>query len=216
MAELGQSITGQEALALDGKPLTIAGPSSDRLETILYHKPDGELTTRHDPEGRPTVFENLPKLRGARWVAVGRLDTNTAGLLLFTTDGQLAHALMHPSREVEREYAVRVLGEVPAEALQALQTGVELDDGMAKFDSLVEGGGEGANHWYHVTLHEGRNREVRRLFEAVGVTVSRLIRVRYGPVRLHRDVPRGKHRALTPKETRELYAAAGLEAPVSA
>jgi 23S rRNA pseudouridine2605 synthase len=181
---------------------------------ILYHKPEGELTTRKDPEGRPTVFEALPRLRGSRWVSVGRLDTNTSGLLIFTNDGALANKLMHPSSELEREYAVRVLGKVTDEQLQALQKGVRLEDGMAKFDEIREAGGEGANHWYHVILKEGRNREVRRLWDAVGITVSRLIRVRFGALNLPRNLPRGAWRDATQEEMDTLASAAGM--PVAA
>jgi len=192
VAKLGDRVTLDQHILIDGVPLAAGARHESKRRIIAYHKPDGEVTTTKDPQGRPTVFDNLPVLRHARWIVVGRLDFNTQGLLLFTTDGELANRLMHPSRQIEREYAVRVLGKVDAEMLKRLQTGVELDDGPAHFDTIVDAGGEGANHWYHVTLKEGRHREVRRLWEAVGVTVSRLIRVRFGPVSLPRQLRPGR------------------------
>jgi 23S rRNA pseudouridine2605 synthase len=210
-AKLGDRITSQDRVALDKRVIrTLEHRDPETRRVILYHKPEGELTTRKDPEGRPTVFESLPRVRGARWVSVGRLDTNTSGLLLFTTDGELANKLMHPSTQIEREYAVRVLGKITDEQLTALTAGVQLDDGPAKFDLIAEAGGEGANHWYHVTLREGRNREVRRLWEAVGVTVSRLIRIRYGAIVLPRNIPRGGWRDATEAELKVLLDAAGM------
>ena len=210
-AKLGDRLGPADRVSVDGRPVKALERSGEtRRRIILYHKPEGELTTRKDPEGRPTVFEALPRLRGSRWVSVGRLDTNTSGLLIFTNDGALANKLMHPSSEIEREYAVRVLGKVSDEQIALLQRGVKLEDGMAKFDEIREAGGEGANHWYHVTLKEGRNREVRRLWEAVGLTVSRLIRVRFGELALPRDLPRGSWRDATEEETRALFAAARL------
>ena len=182
---------------------------------IAYHKPVGELVTRDDPEGRPTIYAALPKIQAGRWIPVGRLDINTAGLLLLTTDGTLAHRLMHPSGGVEREYAVRVLGEVTVEQRRQLTTGVQLDDGPASFEQVVEAGGEGANRWYHVVLKEGRKREVRRLWEALGHTVSRLIRVRYGPVRLARELRPGTWRELRTSERAALYRSVGLEPPAA-
>lgn len=192
VAKLGDRVTLGQDILIDGVPLAAGARHEAKRRIITYHKPDGEVTTTKDPQGRPTVFDNLPVLRHARWIVVGRLDFNTQGLLLFTTDGELANRLMHPSRQIEREYAVRVLGKVDADMLQRLQAGVELDDGPAHFDTIVDAGGEGANHWYHVTLKEGRHREVRRLWEAVGVTVSRLIRVRFGPVSLPRQLRPGR------------------------
>ena len=210
-AKLGDRIGDSDRVSVDGRLVkTLERGGEARCRVILYHKPEGELTTRKDPEGRPTVFEALPRLRGSRWVSVGRLDTNTSGLLIFTNDGALANKLMHPSSELEREYAVRVLGKVTDEQLQALQKGVRLEDGMAKFDEIREAGGEGANHWYHVILKEGRNREVRRLWDAVGVTVSRLIRVRFGALSLPRNLPRGAWRDATQEEMDALVSAAGM------
>ncbi|HEV2110904.1 MAG TPA: 23S rRNA pseudouridine(2605) synthase RluB [Gammaproteobacteria bacterium] len=210
-AKLGDRIRGVDRINVDGKPVkALERGSETRRRVILYHKPEGELTTRKDPEGRPTVFEALPRLRGSRWVSVGRLDTNTSGLLIFTNDGALANKLMHPSSEIEREYAVRVLGKVTDEQLALLKRGVKLEDGMAAFDDIQEAGGEGANHWYHVILREGRNREVRRLWEAVGVTVSRLIRVRFGALSLPRDLPRGTWRDATEEEMNGLLGAAHM------
>lgn len=209
VATLGDQAGPEDKVTIRGRVVPLK--ASARPRVIAYHKPDGELTTRKDPEGRPTVFEHLPRLRNGRWIAVGRLDYNTSGLLLFTTDGELAARLMHPSTEVEREYAVRVLGEVSPEALRQLTTGVELEDGPARFETLRDAGGAGANHWYHVTLREGRNREVRRLCEAVGLTVSRLTRVRYGPVALGRALRAGRWRDLEPREMGALYQAAGLD-----
>jgi 23S rRNA pseudouridine2605 synthase len=213
-AVLGQRITPADRVELDGRPIPRL-EIAPRARVIVYHKPEGEVCTRSDPEGRPTVFDQLPRLRGARWIAIGRLDFNTSGLLLFTTDGALAHRLMHPSSEVEREYAVRILGEVSEEQFARLQEGVMLDDGPARFDSIVDAGGTGANHWYHVVLKEGRNREVRRMWEAVGATVSRLIRVRFGPIGLPRHVRPGRSEDLEPDAAAELYRSAGLTPPGS-
>jgi 23S rRNA pseudouridine2605 synthase len=216
-AKLGDRIRGVDRISVDGRPVkALARGTETRHRVILYHKPEGELTTRKDPEGRPTVFEALPPLRGSRWVSVGRLDTNTSGLLIFTNDGALANKLMHPSSQIEREYAVRVLGKVTDEQLTMLKKGVRLEDGMAKFDDIAEAGGEGANHWYHVILREGRNREVRRLWEAVGLTVSRLIRVRFGTLALPRNLPRGAWRDATEEEISGLSSAAGITATASA
>lgn len=215
-AKLGDRIRGVDRIGIDGKPVkALERGSETQRRVILYHKPEGELTTRKDPEGRPTVFEALPRLRGSRWVSVGRLDTNTSGLLIFTNDGALANKLMHPSSQIEREYAVRVLGKVTDEQIAALSRGVRLEDGMAKFDEIREAGGEGANHWYHVILKEGRNREVRRLWDAVGVTVSRLIRVRFGELNLPRNLPRGAWRDATEEEIAGLSTAAGLPVAVA-
>ena len=214
-AKLGDRVQPSDRVSVDGRAVRGLEHSGDtRRRVILYHKPEGELTTRKDPEGRPTVFEALPRLRGSRWVSVGRLDTNTSGLLIFTNDGELANKLMHPSAEVEREYAVRVLGKVSDEQLLALKRGVSLDDGMAKFDDIQEAGGEGANHWYHVTLKEGRNREVRRLWDAIGLTVSRLIRIRYGSMSLPRNLPRGAWRDATEEETQALLEVAKMPAVI--
>jgi 23S rRNA pseudouridine2605 synthase len=213
-AVLGQQLSGDEKVLFDGRPVRLA-PSEQRHEYLVYNKPIGQLTTRGDPEGRATVFESLPGPRHGRWISVGRLDINTSGLLLFTTDGELAHRLMHPSYEIPREYAVRVLGgALDAEKLSALTAGVELEDGRASFDRIDAAGGSGANVWYHVVLREGRNREVRRIFEALRVTVSRLIRVGYGPVGLGK-LRRGESRRLAQDEIAALYGAVDLEAPTT-
>ena len=212
VATIGQHISGNETIKLDGQLLRLPR-SNQPVRLIAYNKPVGQVTTREDPEKRPTVFDQLPRLTGSRWVSVGRLDMNTAGLLLFTTDGQLANALMHPSHEVTREYSVRVLGSPTEEQIAMLEQGVVLDDGPAKFDSVAFGGGEGVNKWYTVTLREGRNREVRRLWEAVGLTVSRLVRTGYGPIVLGRGLRRGRFRDLDREEATALYAAASLETP---
>ena len=182
---------------------------------LIYHKPTGEIVTRHDPQGRPTIFASLPKLDTSRWIAVGRLDVNTSGLLLITTNGELANKLMHPSTEVEREYAVRILGDVPDEKLTLLKQGIQLEDGEAKFDQIYFMGGEGANKWYHVIVSEGRNRLVRRLWEAQNVVVSRLMRVRYGPVVLSDGLRTGKCQELNAKELDLLFEFAGLPAETS-
>lgn len=205
-AALGQRATSLDDIRLDGRALPVAAAQPPR-ELLLYHKPVGEVTTRHDPEGRPTVFERLPAPRSGRWIVVGRLDVHTAGLLLFTTDGELAHRLMHPSSEVEREYLVRVRG-LPDEAtLQRLLAGVELDDGPARFDRIEPESSSGSHAWFRVTLHEGRNREVRRLWAAVGFEVSRLTRIRFGPISLPRDSKPGSFRYAEPAVHADLSAA---------
>ncbi len=212
-AELGVTVGERDRISLDGRPVNLAGRATPVQRTLIYHKPAGELTTRRDEAGRPTVFDSLPRIRNGRWITVGRLDFNTAGLLLVTTDGELAHRLMHPSWEVEREYAVRVLGRVDEAVLARLQEGVMLEDGLAAFSSLRDAGGQGANHWYHVTVREGRNREVRRMWESQGIQVSRLIRVRYGPVSLPPELHSGRFRDLDRSELQALYAAVDLPVP---
>lgn len=209
-AQVGQSVSPGDRVKVNGRLVNLH--FSTRLpRVLLYHKPEGEIVSRDDPEGRPNVFTNLPRLRGGRWVAVGRLDLNTSGLILFTTSGELANKLMHPRSQLLREYAVRVLGELSVEAQRQLLAGVMLEDGMAQFASLEDGGGQGANHWYRVTLYEGRNREVRRMFEAVGCKVSRLIRVRYGPFQLPPWLKRGQSRELDEAAVKRLLADLQLE-----
>ena len=216
IAKLGDRLTSGDRVLLDGKPLALTtAPSDSPMRVIAYHKPEGEIVTRQDPEGRPTIFAHLPPLTQGRWIAIGRLDINTSGLLLLTNNGELANRLMHPSQEIEREYAVRILGEAPRELLQRLVRGVELDDGPARFEEIVESDpySRGANRWYHVLLREGRNREVRRLWEAVGVKVSRLMRVRFGNVILEPHLFTHQWRDLTPEELDGLLVLAGMEAP---
>lgn len=186
IAKLGDRVTPEDTVRVDGKIIRTMGEEEVARRIIMYHKPAGEVCSRNDPEGRPTVFDNLPRLHGLRWVLVGRLDINTSGLLLFTTDGELAHRLMHPSNEFEREYAVRILGTLTEEQKLALTKGVELEDGISKFATLAEAGGseEAVNRWYKVTLLGGKYREVRRLFASQGYEVSRLIRIRFGDLKL--------------------------------
>ncbi|MEK6685380.1 MAG: 23S rRNA pseudouridine(2605) synthase RluB [Pseudomonadota bacterium] len=195
---------GPEDVVRIGKRVIRLNLEESLPKILLYHKPEGEIVSRDDPEGRPSVFDKLPHLRSSKWIAIGRLDFNTSGLLIFTTDGVLANRLMHPRFEVEREYAVRVLGELTPEQMTQLTTGVELADGLAAFSYLAGQGGEGINHWYRVILKEGKNREVRRMFEAIGLTVSRLMRVRFGPVNLPPRIKRGQWLELEEKEIRRL------------
>ncbi len=205
VAKLGDRALAGEEVSVDGKPVALGGGAGTSPRVLLYHKPVGELVTRSDPEGRATVFSRLP---AGRWVAVGRLDINSAGLLLLTDSGDLANRLMHPRYEIEREYAARVHGALSREDLQKLSAGVKLEDGVAAFtriQAMKEREGTGSNRWYRVSLREGRNREVRRLFEAVGARVSRLIRVRYGPVELPRELDPGQWRELAPAQVKELF-----------
>lgn len=195
-AHIGQRIGPDDKVRVNGRMVQLKAGGGRLPRVLLYHKPEGEIVSRDDPEGRPTVFEKLPRINNGRWIAVGRLDFNSCGLMLFTSSGELANQLMHPRYELEREYAVRVLGEPGAEAMVQLKAGIQLEDGLAHFNRILDGGGEGANHWYNVTLSEGRNREVRRMFEAIGLQVSRLMRVRYGPVQLPPGLKRGLWREL--------------------
>jgi 23S rRNA pseudouridine2605 synthase len=212
VASLGDRVGPDARVSIDGRTLGRQGVAGPERRVLLYHKPEGEVTARRDPEGRPTVFQRLPKVRNGRWIAIGRLDINSSGLLLFTTDGELANRLMHPSYEQIRDYAVRIYGEVTPEMIGALTHGVTLDDGLARFESVEAlSSTEGANDWYRVRLTEGRRREVRRLWESQGVTVSRLIRVRYGPVELPSGLRQGQHRYLTPDEVAELARLVGLD-----
>ena len=200
LATLGDRIEGTDELRVDGRLVQFTAESEVRRRVLIYYKPEGEICSRQDPEGRPTVFDRLPPIKGERWVMVGRLDVNSSGLLLFTTDGELANRLMHPSSEIEREYAVRVMGEITKEIRENLSTGVELDDGPAKFERMSELGGEGFNRWWQVVVKEGRNREVRRLFESQDLKVSRLLRTRYGSVSLPRTLKTGRWIELDKRE----------------
>lgn len=212
-AEIGMSVKAGDRVVMDGKQFVVATDSRDDTEVLIYHKPEGVLTTRDDPEGRPTVFEQLPRLKGARWVAIGRLDINTTGLLLLTTDGELANALMHPKSGIEREYLCRVHGEVPDEAIEKLKAGVELDDGPARFDEIAVISRGGSHSWFRVVIREGRNREVRRLWDSQGFLVSRLKRIRYGNLELPRGLRRGDCETLDADAVKALRQQAGLGAP---
>lgn len=196
-AVLGTKVLPHDNITIEGRVVPGPAPSSTKHRVILYNKPVGEICTRSDPEGRITVFSHLPQLRNQRWISIGRLDINSSGLILFTTDGELAHRLMHPAANIEREYAVRVLGAVTKEIINKFLAGVTLDDGTtAKFHAVTFVGGSGANSWYNVTLTQGRYREVRRIWESQGLKVSRLIRIRFGAITLPRDLPEGKFRDL--------------------
>ena len=210
VAKLGDSVGPGDKVKLDGRLIRLRfGEQLPRV--LLYHKQTGEIVTRDDPEKRPTVFDRLPKVQGGRWVSVGRLDFNTEGLLIFTTDGELANRLMHPRFEVEREYAVRLLGELTEEHKAKLLAGIDIEGEPCKFDSIEDRGGEGANHWYHVVLREGKNREVRRMMDTIGITVSRLLRVRYGPVELPGFLKRGMMREMQEEDVQNLLAFAGMQ-----
>lgn len=208
--KLGDRLRDGDQLTINGRPVNYARRLEQKPRVLLYHKPTGELVTRRDPEGRPVVFTQLPRMKEGRWIAVGRLDVSTQGLLLVTNHGELANRLMHPSSEMEREYAVRVLGKVSDDMLARLSQGITLEDGPACFESITPAGGEGANHWYHVTLKEGRNRIVRRLFEALGVTVSRLMRIRYGNIILPPRLKACTFYEMTEQEVADLMVQVGL------
>jgi 23S rRNA pseudouridine2605 synthase len=214
-AIVGQTVTPRDVIRVGGRRIYLRASEEKRVRVLIYHKPEGEIVSRDDPEGRPTVFAQLPRVNGAKWLAVGRLDFNTEGLLVFTTNGTLANRLTHPRYEVEREYAVRVLGEMTEEQQAQLLDGVELDDGLARFNKLEEAGGEGVNRWWKVVIREGRYREVRRMFEAVGLTVSRLIRVRFGPLELPPQLKRSQKHELDDQAVKQLLRWAQMPIPDS-
>lgn len=214
-AQVGDRVKPGDQVRVNGKLVNLHW-HRDLPKVLLYHKQEGEIVSRDDPEGRASVFDKLPRLRGARWISVGRLDYNTEGLLIFTTSGELANRLAHPRYEVEREYAVRILGALSVEQMRQLTEGIELEDGIAQLLSIQLEGGEGANQWYRLTLKEGRNREVRRIMEALGLTVSRLIRVRFGPVAMPSRLKRGMHLELEEQEVTALLEWCGLAAAKSA
>jgi 23S rRNA pseudouridine2605 synthase len=210
VAQLGDRAGPTDEVFLDGRKLDLQSTGLSTRELLLYHKPVGEMTTRHDPQGRPTVFERLPQPGSGRWITVGRLDVNTSGLLLLTTDGELAHRLMHPSSEVDREYLVRIRGRPSSFVINQLLEGVALEDGLARFDSVVQDETDGSHTTFRVVLHEGRNREVRRIWSAIGFEVSRLLRIRYGPIELPRDLRPGGWRVADPELTGKLAVAVHL------
>lgn len=210
-AEIGQKVGPGDEVRINGEPVKIRF-SEPPPRVLLYHKPAGEIVSRDDPEGRPTVFAALPAIKGAKWISIGRLDFNTEGLLLFTNSGELANRLMHPRYEIDREYAVRVMGELTDEQTQELLRGIELDDGLARCEKLTDGGGEGSNHWYHVVIKEGRNREVRRMFETLGLMVSRLIRTRYGVLCMPPTLKRGEMLELETSDLATLLKSVGMSA----
>ena len=200
MASLGDKVCSRDRVTVDNQPVALRESKQQATRVIAYHKPEGEISTRSDPGNRPTVYQRLPKLEVGRWISIGRLDINTSGLILFTNNGELAHRLMHPSNQIERVYAVRVFGEVSEQTIESLLQGVELEDGKAHFEKIIHTGGDGSNQWYRVSIKEGRYREVRRLWESVGVTVSRLIRIAYGGVALERNLRKGQWRDLSEKQ----------------
>ena len=204
LATIGQCIEEKDQVAINSRPIRLHQQRKKKPKVLAYYKQAGEVCTRRDEKGRETVFKNLPRLRNSRWISIGRLDLNTTGLLLFTTDGELANKLMHPSSEIEREYAVRVFGRVTKENINTLLDGVELEDGFAKFTDIVDSGGKGTNHWYHVVVMEGRNKEVCRLWESQGVQVTRLIRTRFGSYILPRKKRVGLFWRLDEKEIKSL------------
>ncbi|NRA16794.1 MAG: pseudouridine synthase [Oceanospirillaceae bacterium] len=209
-AKLGDRVSRRDQVQLDGRGIELVSELDSPRRVLIYNKPVGEVSTRHDPEGRPTVYDHLPPLKNGRWIAIGRLDINTSGLLIFTSDGDLANKMMHPSANIDREYAVRVLGNIDDEMISNLKEGVLLDDGMAKFTDVQFFDGEGANKWYHCVVMEGRNREVRRLWESQGIRVSRLKRVRYGTIFMPSDVKIGTWKELEHKEVKVLAKHLGL------
>ncbi|ANB17860.1 pseudouridine synthase [Dokdonella koreensis] len=214
VATLGSGVRIGDRVEIDGKRFVVVSDSAEQAQVLVYNKPEGVVITREDPEGRPTVFEQLPRIKGARWIAVGRLDINTTGLLLLTTDGDLANALMHPRSELEREYICRVHGEVPDEVIERLRSGIELEDGPAHFDDVGVISRSGSHSWFRIVIREGRNREVRRMWESQGLMVSRLKRVRYANVELPRLLKRGQSEPLDAQAVRKLRDSAG--APESA
>ena len=211
ISRLGDRVQLTDKIVVDGKLVSLQMKESFRRRVLLYNKPEGEICSRQDPEGRRTVYERLPRLQGERWISVGRLDFNTSGLLLFTNDGELANRLMHPSSVIDREYLVRIQGDVDDDMKARLRKGVKLEDGMAKFTDVVDGAGEGRNRWFYCVVMEGRNREVRRLWESQGVKVSRLKRVRYGNIFIPSHVRVGQWLELNDKEFRDLCLTAGIE-----
>jgi 23S rRNA pseudouridine2605 synthase len=210
-ATLGDRVDFSDRIEVDKKRIQLTPNEEKNVKVLLYNKPEGEICTRSDPEGRPTVFDHLPQLSGERWIAVGRLDFNTSGLLLFTTDGELANSLMHPSSKIDREYLVRIQGKVDDDMKARLVEGIALEDGTARFTDIVDGAGSGQNHWFYCVVMEGRNREVRRLWESQGVKVSRLKRVRFGNIFIPSHVRVGQWTDLNVKEIKELCTTAKVE-----
>lgn len=211
VAKLGDRITPDAHVKVDGRDINLVKSQAKKTRVLIYHKPEGEICSHADPEKRPSVFDRLPMIRNGRWISIGRLDFNTSGVLLLTNDGELANRLMHPSAEIEREYAVRIQGEVTKPMISTLKKGVKLDDGMAHFDAVSDAGGEGSNHWFHVVVKEGRNRLVRRLWESQNVRVSRLIRIRFGEITLPRFLRRGRWEELEKETIAVLMKMAGLD-----